>query len=133
MPSRSDTEYSEYSGSYDSEYSGTDSSPSGEAGGFRLGNVPAEVSFSLGAYCRILIKPGMPYVITVETDYPSEGPQSLKVQLDKKGCQVDQTGQVRVTPIISAPEPAPVPAPAPVTEPPPAEKRRLNPREFYRA
>lgn len=131
MSGQSDTEYSEYSGSYDSEYSGTESSPSGDAGGFRLGNIPAEVSFSLGAYCRVLIKPGMPYLITVETTYPSEGPQSLKIQLDKKGCQVDQTGQVRVTPIISPPEPAPVQAPP--TEPPPTEKRRLNPREFYRA
>lgn len=147
--------YSDYSDSY-TESAGTDSSKSSkqrQAPAFTFSDIPAEVSFSLGEYCTIVLKPGKKqYVVEVATNYPRETANKVQLTFGEHGCSVTQA-QNAVRSTISQPIPMDISSPrtnqhsqqgtaslstsAPLatqaqTDAPPSEPVRLNPRDFYR-
>lgn len=151
--------YSDYSESYTegSESNSSKSSRSSKkksAPAFTFANIPAEVSFSLGEYCTVVLKPGKKqYIVEVATNYPRETVNKVQFTFGEHGCSVTQAENL-VRSAISQPIPIETHpsnldqhdrtqqvASVPPTSPPFSHTQveatisdgpRLNPRDFYR-
>lgn len=151
--------YSDYSESYTAETS-FDSPKSSRlskqtpAPAFTFANIPAEISFSLGEYCTVVLKPGnTQYVVEVATSYPRETVNKVQLTFGAHGCSVTQVKNL-VRSAISQPIPIETSsrnasqhddAQQPVSLQPSSSSlnqiaaevtitdgSRLNPRDFYR-